>query len=64
MYEKLKQHKAEYRDTYVPRRYADNPQLGSWVSNQRAGYKNFKAGKKQIMCNGMSEDRIQQFETF
>jgi len=63
MYEKLKQYKAEYGDTDVPQKYADNPQLGSWVNHQRSGYKNFKAGKKQSMCQGMSEDRIQQFES-
>jgi len=63
MYEKLKQYKAEYGDTDVPQKYADNPQLGSWVNKQRSGYKNFRAGKKQSMCNGMSEDRIQQLES-
>jgi len=44
----------------VPQKYADIPRLGSWVSNQRKGYKNFKSGDKA--CRGMFKeiDKIQQ----
>ena len=35
MFERLKEYKEEYGDCLVPKRYADDPKLGLWVSRQR-----------------------------
>jgi hypothetical protein len=40
MYQKLAAYKKQHKSANVPQRYAADPTLGSWVSNQRYYYKN------------------------
>jgi hypothetical protein len=62
MFEELKLFKAKHGHANVPQSHADNPKLGQWVSKQRSGYRNYKAGNKQNN-NGMCEERITQLES-
>jgi len=62
IFEELKQFKAKYGHTDVPRPNADNPKLGKWVSTQRQGYSSYKSGNKQ-RSQGICEERIQQLES-
>lgn len=39
MLERLKAYKAQYGDTLVPKRFAQDPRLGTWVETQRVQYK-------------------------
>jgi hypothetical protein len=39
MFEKLKEYKQIHRDCLVPKRYKDNPKLGTWVDTQRVQFK-------------------------
>ena len=43
-FDELIDFQAVYGHCFVPERYHENPQLGIWVSNQRAAYKKFIAG--------------------
>ena len=52
MFAELAAYKQTYGDCNVPNRWADNPQLGSWCSNQKGIYKS-----KQL-----SSDRITRLE--
>jgi Helicase associated domain len=45
MYEELKEYSAEYGNTTVPRGFALNPKLASWVAEQHKQYKLLKDGK-------------------
>lgn len=45
----LKAYRAEFGDCLVPKRWARNPRLGQWVSEQRRQYKNLMAGKSSYM---------------
>jgi len=38
MFDKLVAYKAKHRDTEVPAKYKSDPELGTWVSNQRQQY--------------------------
>ena len=38
MYQRLVAYKNEHKDTKVPSKYDQDPQLGNWVSNQRSAY--------------------------
>ena len=54
-----------YKDTHggscnVPRRYAENPQLGSWVSTQRAQYKKFQ---QDPSAPHMTQERIERLQS-
>jgi len=40
MYDKLVAYQHEYGDTHVPKKYDADPQLGTWVNNQRARFDN------------------------
>ena len=40
MYEQLVGYKKQYKYTCVSQKYKADPQLGSWVNNQRSYYKN------------------------
>ena len=62
MFEELKLFKAKHRHTDVSTTDADNTKLGTWVKNQRQGYKNYKAGNKQ-KSKGMCEKRINKLES-
>jgi len=46
MFVVLQQYKTEHGHTDVPQRGADNRKLGQWVTKQRLGYRNYKAGNK------------------
>ena len=61
MFEELKLFKAKYGHADVSTTDEDNRKLGQWVSNQRTGYRNYKAGNKQ-KSGGMCEERINQLE--
>lgn len=39
MFEKLKEYKQTHGDCLVPKRYKDNPKLGTWVDTQRVQFK-------------------------
>lgn len=43
-FDELMDFQAVYGHCFVPENYHENPQLGIWVSNQRAAYKQFVAG--------------------
>ncbi|KAL7542468.1 hypothetical protein ACHAXR_011805 [Thalassiosira sp. AJA248-18] len=49
----LQRYKKEHGNCLVPAKYSDDPQLGSWVKNQRS---NAKAGK-------VSDDRLKRLES-
>ena len=54
-----------YKDTHggscnVPKRYAENPQLGRWVSNQRTQYKKFQ---QDPSTSFMIQERIERLES-
>mmetsp|Transcript_6667 Transcript_6667/g.8428 ORF Transcript_6667/g.8428 Transcript_6667/m.8428 type:complete len:161 (+) Transcript_6667:2-484(+) len=61
-FEELKQFKAKYGHTDVPRRHADNPKLGRWIDNQRTRYRAIKAGAKSRKNLEMYEEQIQKIE--
>ena len=44
----------------VPFQYAENPQLGTWVNNQRAQYKKFQQGPA---TSSMTQERIERLES-
>ena len=53
-----------YKDTHggscnVPYSYAENPQLGKWVSHQRTQYKKFK---EDPSASSMTQERIERLE--
>jgi hypothetical protein len=43
--EQLRQYKAQHGDCLVPKEWPENPQLGSWVANQRKLYRALLHGK-------------------
>ena len=54
-----------YKDTHggscnVPRGYAENPQLGNWVNNQRKQYKKFQ---QDPSTSPMTQERIERLES-
>ena len=54
-----------YKDAHggscnVPRRYAENPQLGTWVDNQRRAYKKFQ---QDPSTSFMTQERIERLES-
>ena len=54
-----------YKNTHggscnVPKGYAENPQLGNWVSNQRAQYKKFQ---QDPSTSQMTQERIERLES-
>mmetsp|Transcript_24901 Transcript_24901/g.57461 ORF Transcript_24901/g.57461 Transcript_24901/m.57461 type:complete len:1213 (-) Transcript_24901:347-3985(-) len=51
-------YREENGDCQVPARFVDNPQLGTWVTNQRAQYKQRQEGK----VSAMNDERIAQLE--
>jgi hypothetical protein len=58
MLQQLVAYREEHGDTLVPIEYDINPQLGTWVDNQRQHYRNQKEGKH----TSMDEDRIKKLE--
>jgi hypothetical protein len=42
MFEKLNEYKEKYGDCLVPKRYQENPKLGTWVDTQRVQFKKLK----------------------
>uniref|UniRef100_A0A7S4SG68 Helicase-associated domain-containing protein n=1 Tax=Ditylum brightwellii TaxID=49249 RepID=A0A7S4SG68_9STRA len=54
MYNELKKHKAKYGDCVVPRYFADNLRLASWVAEQRKQYRLRKINKP----SNITVDRI------
>jgi hypothetical protein len=57
---KLKQYKAEHGDCNVPYSWADDRELGSWVSVQRVGKKNLDRGLEP--SKGMTVARAAKLE--
>ena len=54
-----------YKDTHggscnVPNRYAENPQLGTWVDTQRTQYKKFQ---QDPSTSSMTQERIERLES-
>ena len=54
-----------YKDAHggscnVPRGYAENPQLGTWVSTQRKQYKKFQ---QDPSTSSMTQERIERLES-
>ena len=54
-----------YKDTHggscnVPRGYAENPQLGTWVNTQRQQYKKFQ---QDPSTSSMTQERIERLES-
>ena len=54
-----------YKDAHggscnVPQGYAENPQLGTWVNNQRAQYKKFQ---QDPSTSSMTQERIERLES-
>ena len=54
-----------YKDAHggscnVPQRYAENPQLGKWVSTQRTEYKKFQ---QDPSTSFMTQERIERLES-
>lgn len=47
--EELYQYKNKHGDCLVPNKYADNPQLGTWVNKQRTQYKRMMEGNPSSM---------------
>eukprot|EP00984_Skeletonema_dohrnii_P010540 scaffold4110_cov77-Skeletonema_dohrnii-CCMP3373.AAC.5 len=58
MLQQLKQYKDERGDTLVPQNYPDNPQLGIWVTNQRAQYKRKLRGQS----TQMTDERVDKLD--
>ena len=52
-----------YRHVDVSTKDADNPNIVSWVNNQRYEYINFKTVGKKQKSNGICEDKINQIES-
>lgn len=60
MFEKLKEYKATYGNCLVPKRYKDNPKLGTWVDTQRVQYKKLqkKASEKAPQSNESPNSKV------
>jgi hypothetical protein len=58
MLETLKQYKAEHGNCIVPRGYAPNPRLASWVAEQRKQYKLMTDGKP----TSITKERVAKLE--
>jgi hypothetical protein len=58
-FQQLCEYKVQSGHCLVPFQYFANPKLGRWVSNQRAQYKLFQAGKP----SPMTEERIRELES-
>lgn len=56
--DELFMYKSMYGNCNVPTTFPDNPQLASWVANQRKHYKTLQTGKKSLM----TKERAQQLE--
>mmetsp|Transcript_20467 Transcript_20467/g.29184 ORF Transcript_20467/g.29184 Transcript_20467/m.29184 type:complete len:846 (+) Transcript_20467:121-2658(+) len=54
----LKDYQERHGNCLVPQQYPENPQLGTWVSNQRKQYRLLKEGKP----SPMTEDRVKKLE--
>ena len=56
---RLEVYKRKYGDSNVPQKWAEDPKLGQWVSNQRTGKKLLDRGKP---CRGMTAERATKLE--
>jgi hypothetical protein len=56
--EELKEYRKKHGNCLVPQQYPENPQLGTWVSNQRKQYRLLKEGKS----SPMTEDRVNKLD--
>jgi len=57
-FQELKEYKKEFGDCLVPQRYGPNPQLGTWVNNQRTQYRTFN----EDGLGPMTSERVQMLE--
>ena len=48
-FQQLREYKAQFTNCLVPRQYAANPKLGTWLSTQRYKYKLYQEGKPSPM---------------
>jgi hypothetical protein len=58
--EELKEYQAAHGNCLVPQQYPENPQLGTWVSNQRKQYRLMKEDKP----SPMTPERVKKLEEF
>jgi hypothetical protein len=58
-FQQMCEFKAQFGHCRVPCKYPANPQLGSWVSNQRTNYRLQQEGKP----SAMTEERIRELES-
>ncbi|KAL7578734.1 hypothetical protein ACA910_015967 [Epithemia clementina (nom. ined.)] len=48
-YKELVEYAKRHGDCLVPKRYADNPELGNWVATQRQEYRKMENNKPSFM---------------
>jgi hypothetical protein len=58
-FQQLREFNVQFGHCRVPRQYAANPKLGSWVSLQRSNYRLYEDGKP----SPMTEERIRALES-
>ena len=74
MFEKLVEYKNTHGDCLVPKRYKENPKLGTWVDTQRVQFKKLhkmllsqgqgdpSTQTKPVVVGRLTEDRIQRLQ--
>lgn len=48
MYQQLAQYKQKHGHTRVPRKYKENPKLGTWTSQRRSDYRSFMNSNRKV----------------
>lgn len=56
--EELKEYREKHGNCLVPQQYPENPQLGTWVSNQRKQYRLLREGKS----SPMTDERVKKLD--
>jgi hypothetical protein len=52
---KLKKYRRKHGDCNVPRGWAEDPRLGTWVSNQRQGIRKRERSKQKVKFTGLTQ---------
>jgi hypothetical protein len=55
-FQQLREYKAQFANCLVPRQYAANPKLGTWVMTQRTQYKLYQEEKPSPMTAERSRE--------
>lgn len=65
MFTRLIQYKEQHGDCLVPKRYQEDPKLGTWVETQRVQYKKLhqQHGENITPNNRLNADRLQKLES-